>query len=95
MQAIELTNFNKAGVVTTDSVTAISDVVFKKALPYGFQYVVALTVVDQASPVAAFASNMTANGFRITSWNPNGGGGAGVAQPSTKVHWMVRAVFND
>ena len=65
---------------------------------YGMDYSVQLTCVypGLAYAVTAYPSNISQNGFTITSKDTHIVGGPGdVVVPNVTVHWFVMPIFND
>jgi hypothetical protein len=88
--ATNLTTYNKAGTITTDA-NGIAYVVYRDALPYGFDHIILLTCIDCGIGIGAYVTNKTENGFTINSWVI---GGAGAPAPNVTVFWATRSSYN-
>ena len=85
MEANFLSEFTKAGSVTTDA-TGIARVEFRNQLPNGTNYSVLLTVYNSDLGYCAYATEVRQTGFTINTWVI---GGAGSVAPNISVYWMV------
>jgi hypothetical protein len=92
-RATELSEFEKAGVVVTDT-NSEARVVFRTPLPNDLQYVVILTsgeFINATTNIGGFATELTQTGFKINSvnlWTGNN-------RDNAIIYWVIKPVYND
>jgi hypothetical protein len=85
-----LSEFIRVGNTTTNSL-GVANVTFQNQLPYGLNYVVLLTLIDQGNAISAIGStsNLTLTGFTINTRETKLTGGTYNQVPNIQVHWLV------